>query len=175
MKRDTSNFRKWTHFTKEEINSWGKDKKACRTCKKVKNFSEFHKGSKNQLFSLSSDCKECRVIQSKKTWKNIKKNNPTRVIYNRAKSRAIINNIEFDIEISDIIIPLKCPIFDIELKINDPDWTPSIDRINPRLGYIRGNIIIVSNKANRIKNNALPEDILKVGRFYSKLIPTMLK
>ena len=42
-------------------------------------------------------------------------------------------------------------------------YSPSIDRINPSLGYIKGNVIIISMKANSIKNCYTSEDIRKVA------------
>ena len=44
------------------------------------------------------------------------------------------------------------------------------DRIIPELGYVEGNLVIVSDLANRIKTNATPEQIIKVGEFYKKLL-----
>jgi hypothetical protein len=169
MKRNHKLFRKWNHFTKDEIQSWEPQHKKCRGCNKVKKFSEFHKGSSAQLFSLSSDCKICRSMESKDNWDFNINNNIEVVIYNRAKSRAKKRGLEFSIDISDIKIPKICPIFNKPLEVRDRDWAPSIDRINPKLGYIKGNVVIVSNRANVIKNNATPEEILTVGNFYKNL------
>lgn len=49
------------------------------------------------------------------------------------------------------------------------DNAPSLDRIDPRGGYTKDNVIIVSFKANRIKSNASVSEILMVGRFYERL------
>jgi predicted RND superfamily exporter protein len=50
------------------------------------------------------------------------------------------------------------------------DLTPSIDRIDPKKGYVKENIIVVSMKANRIKTDATVEEIRKVADFYEKLL-----
>lgn len=50
-----------------------------------------------------------------------------------------------------------------------PD-SPSIDRIIPALGYVKGNVIVVSQRANTIKNNATPEELRRVADFYSNLM-----
>ena len=61
----------------------------------------------------------------------------------------------------------KCPIMGTVYTIgNDLDTSPSLDRINPRLGYISGNIQIISNLANRMKNNATDEQLLKFTNYY---------
>ena len=68
----------------------------------------------------------------------------------------------------------KCPILGIKMQISqlgskNNDLTPSIDRINPKKGYVKENIIVVSMKANRIKTDATVEEIRKVADFYEKL------
>ena len=56
-----------------------------------------------------------------------------------------------------------------QLGSKNNDLTPSIDRINPKKGYVKENIIVVSMKANRIKTDATVEEIRKVADFYEKL------
>lgn len=165
----TSNkYRPFRRWTKEQIESWPTNHKQCMFCKSIKEFSQFH-SNKDQLFGLASDCKDCRKIQSKKEWGNATKTRLNRIIYGRAKSRAKKKNIYFNLDIEDIHIPEKCPVFNEKFIYGDHNWTPSIDRINPNLGYVKGNVIIVSNKANVIKNNACPDDIIVVGEFYKNI------
>lgn len=38
----------------------------------------------------------------------------------------------------------------------------SIDRLIPELGYVKGNVVVISYKANTIKNNATVDDLEKV-------------
>lgn len=93
-----------------------------------------------------------------------------------AKRRAFEKNLPFDIDV-DYLLSLYpkdnlCPVLGIELAFgndNGRNNSPSIDRIIPALGYTKGNIIIVSLKANRIKQNATPEEIIKVGEFYQMM------
>ena len=107
-----------------------------------------------------SACKACK--KAKVDWKAVPLE---RRIYNRAKSRAKRKGLDFTIEISDIIIPYKCPILGVPFIYSDSDYTYSIDRIDSSKGYIKGNIIIMSNKANRIKNNATKREIELVLNF----------
>lgn len=39
--------------------------------------------------------------------------------------------------------------------------SPSLDRLRPELGYVRGNICVISNLANRIKSNATSAEELE--------------
>lgn len=92
-----------------------------------------------------------------------------------AKRRATIKGLPFNLCESDITIPDTCPALCIPLAKNlgaktGNDNSPSLDRIIAHRGYVRGNIIVVSNKANRIKSNATPAEMLAVAKFYLQLL-----
>jgi len=86
---------------------------------------------------------------------------PERQLLTQAKHRAKRKGLDFNLEESDIIIPTLCPILEVPLQahIGQPvlghphDNSPSVDRTDPRLGYVKGNIEVVSYLANRIKGN----------------------
>jgi len=122
----------------------------CKTCgyeKDAKSSFSAHAGCKSGYdVSRCKDCKKAAVDWAKVPIE--------RRIYNRIKSRATKKGLDFNLELSDIIIPIYCPVFNKKLIYGDIDWTPSVDRINPSKGYIKGNICIISNKANRTKNDA---------------------
>jgi hypothetical protein len=83
-------------------------------------------------------------------------------LYYLSKKRANEKNIEFDIEVDDIIIPKHCPILGIPLKKNNIGWAPdmpSLDRVDPNKGYTKGNVKVISGKANVMKNNATLEEL----------------
>ena len=70
---------------------------------------------------------------------------------------------------------LRCPVLNFRLKINpegqgSSPYSPSLDRINNDKGYEIGNVIWVCNKVNMIKNFSTPDEIIKVGKFYKKLL-----
>ncbi len=92
-----------------------------------------------------------------------------------AKKRAAKKGIPFDISIAYIesILPDVCPIFGTEFiyygngKIK-PE-SPALDRIVPELGYVEGNVHIISVKANSIKSAYKSEDIMKVATWLQEL------
>lgn len=93
----------------------------------------------------------------------------------RIKSVAKRKNLAFDLEVEDIIVPTHCPVLGIELKPGMgkggmKDSSPSLDKIIPSLGYTKGNVIVVSNKANRIKSDATVDEIQAVADFYRELL-----
>lgn len=66
------------------------------------------------------------------------------------------------------IITDTCPVFGVKfnfLGFYNNENSPSIDRLDPKLGYVQGNVAIISRKANVIKNAYRSEDILKVGKW----------
>lgn len=73
----------------------------------------------------------------------------------RAKER----NLPYDLEITDIIIPDVCPLLGITLvrDFSDRNASPSLDRVIPELGYVKGNVRVVSMKANRMKKDVTLE------------------
>lgn len=86
-----------------------------------------------------------------------------------AIGRARKRGLEFSITESDISIPEFCPILGIPLSVGIGKATansPSLDRIDNTKGYVPGNVVVVSFKANTIKNNATVEELRKVLKFY---------
>jgi hypothetical protein len=92
---------------------------------------------------------------------NRDRNNWEYKLYRGAKTSAKNKNRPFNIELSDISIPEVCPILDIPLyRGNHPEYFPghsntaSLDCKNPKLGYTKGNVWIISWLANKMKQDA---------------------
>lgn len=84
------------------------------------------------------------------------------VLFWNAKNRAKAKEIEFDLEIEDIEVPEVCPILGIKLVVatgNAKPNSPSLDRVDPNKGYVRGNIQVLSHKANTMKSNATLDEL----------------
>lgn len=67
----------------------------------------------------------------------------------------------------------RCPILGTAFIFGPVDYNnreniPSLDRIDPRKGYVKGNIAVMSWRANTIKNDATPEEIRKLAKWSSK-------
>ncbi len=62
------------------------------------------------------------------------------------------------------IAPKTCPVFGKRLtkgKDQSHDWSPSVDKIIPYKGYVRGNIQVISYKANKMKQDANRAELRK--------------
>lgn len=80
-----------------------------------------------------------------------------------AKSRAKQNGLPFDLAPEDITIPEFCPILGIRIRkgTNYPCLSsPSLDRITPANGYVKGNVRVISQRANGLRSNATLQELL---------------
>jgi hypothetical protein len=100
--------------------------------------------------------------------------NVAKLIFLRARGRAKELGLPFDLQFSDVVIPEKCPALGIPLVCGEAkkvvDGSPSLDRIVPELGYVKGNVVVVSHKANTMKNSATVEELCRVAQFYKNLV-----
>lgn len=154
------------------------EKRACRKCGRtdVKLRSEIVPGNRDHI------CDGCnyqgvrkwqkenharRRKQSKESSARRRVEYPEKYLWQSAKQRAKKAGVPFEIQPKDIIIPPCCPVLGIPLqpKFGRGGWdaSPSIDRLLPEKGYVVGNVAVISNRANRIKSNASPEEIERVA------------
>ena len=130
-------------------------KKVCSLCKEEKSLDMFHKSNCATILGVSNKCIRCTALSS---------------MIKNAKQRCKISGRI--IEIDDYYL-LKltrglvcCPVLGIEMVFGGSrsikDNSASIDRFDTTKGYIKGNIWIISDKANRMKSDATIDDIKKV-------------
>lgn len=160
------------------------EKKPCSKCGEVKPLTEFGRqpGCRD---GLKTYCKLCRASQGK-AWRAVSKEycaaktkawrlgNPVPYMIQGAKTRAKKVGVPFNLEAIDVTIPDVCPVLGIPLVKgvggHSPN-SPSLDRIVPELGYVKGNVAVISNRANTIKNDANPEEILAVYNWLTSVLP----
>ena len=92
-------------------------------------------------------------------------------LWSKAKERAKEEGVPFKISPLDVIVPASCPVLGIPIYPGIGKQTPnspSLDKIIPQLGYVRGNIKVVSYRANTIKQNATAEELRKVADYVER-------
>jgi len=84
-----------------------------------------------------------------------------------ARRRAKKKQLDFNISLDDVVLPSVCPVLGITLQIgaDNIDSSPSLDRLDPSKGYVKGNVNVISYRANTLKNNATSEELLKVVKW----------
>lgn len=127
--------------------------KTCFRCKITKYLEEFSKVNKGKY--IQSWCKDCMNIYSRRR-NTYKKQHKEYLMLSGAKLKAKKKGLEFDLTIEDIIIPETCPLLNIPLgkkNVKISENSPTLDRIDNSKGYIKGNIWVISNRANKMKGD----------------------
>lgn len=150
------------------------DTKTCCHCKKCLLVSSFYR-DKARPDGLCPDCKECHAEAGRQS----KVRNPEWYVLKSVRDRAKVAGIEFSITEDDVFpMPEYCPVLGIKMDRSNifkkRDHSPAVDRIDNTKGYIPGNVMVVSYKANRMKSNASLGELSKFGEFYSKLFQTYI-
>ena len=148
------------------INVDGRYGKVCAECGVFEEYTEFSTHEVSGRHYLQSSCRVSSNLRMEKH----KDENPIKARFWNIKSRATNLGLPFNLTMEDLTIPIYCPILGLKLeetrgkKRTDNTW--SIDRIIPEKGYVKGNVVIVSWRANRLKNNATLEELEKIYKFY---------
>jgi hypothetical protein len=110
-----------------------------------------------------------RVLEYSARWR---RGNPAKRLWYAARARAKDKGIEFDIVVEDVVIPKLCPVLGLPLKWTgkQSDNSASLDRIDNSKGYIKGNVVVVSRRANGLKSDASLEELAKLASFYSAFL-----
>lgn len=144
--------------------------KICSTCKQEKDINEFSKSR--------AQCKNCRAEQQAQYYSANKEKiaeltaqyraankekiiqyrfaNREKILLGAAKKRAQQKGLDFNITEEDILIPERCPILGYKLKPNKGvpgKASPSLDRIDNNKGYVKGNVRVISHRANAAKGD----------------------
>jgi len=159
--------------------------KVCSKCGETKPFSEFNKQTKAKD-GRQSECRECerkRKREYRRTGREAAAQRANPEAYQlskmlqgskkRAKEKNLAHNIDIEY-LRSLGLPSHCPYLGIKLrwkvqtglgvKAKAFPESPSIDRIDSSKGYVKGNVIIVSHRANAIKNDANEQELYKLAR-----------
>lgn len=88
------------------------------------------------------------------------------ILYMSAQARAKKKKLEFSIKFEDVFIPEYCPVLGIKIDkfLEDTSQShesrassPSLDRIDSSKGYIKGNVAVISYRANILKGQGTAE------------------
>lgn len=144
-------------------------KKICKICSVEKDYIKFHK-MKGCIGGVRNTCKECRKIEKKEYSSRdyvIEKNKDyyqkhkiqirkrtnkhywtLNGQYHQYKKRGKIDKIEFNLTQEDCIPYYNTNCYYCNSKINGL----GIDRLNPKLGYLKNNIVPCCSRCNYMKS-----------------------
>lgn len=90
---------------------------------------------------------------------------PVLFIWRNARNRAKEKGMAFSIDRGDIAIPEICPVLGIPISKGDGPFlpnSPSLDRADNSKGYIKGNVQVISNRANMLKRDGTLDEFRKI-------------
>lgn len=124
------------------------------------------------VFEITSKMTLCKKCNSER----VKSQTPEWKMHQRAKQRCKKSGKEFNIEVSDIVIPDFCPVLGIKLNMNSGKPgayrnSPSLDRINNNKGYTKENIQVISQLANAMKCHASNEELHLFAQWIISNVP----
>lgn len=144
----------------------------CSKCKQFLPCIDFFI-NRHRSDGLRLRCKQCVRSYSIKYYKE----NTARIMFNSAKARAKAYNYEFNITLEDIVIPKICPV--LKIPIEDGSGTghgpnmssATLDRIDNNKGYTKGNVRVISHRANTLKSDATLEELQLIVNDFLKNHP----
>lgn len=144
----------YTVHTSDNIKIASKIHYFCAECTQILSTTEKKRIKREKVEGYHEKQKQ----QRKASWlRNYKQSMIT-----KARQRAKKYNFEFNLSVDDIDIPEICPILEVPLQIGtkgDYEYSPSLDRIDNTKGYIKGNVRVISKKANSMKNSATMDEL----------------
>lgn len=98
-------------------------------------------------------CNECNASYMRFYLRARRSRTPQAALYERAMGRARRTKDRFTLRRQDIFVPRRCPALGLPLRTSGrrSDCSPSLDKIDPALGYVRENVRVISDRANRLK------------------------
>lgn len=88
------------------------------------------------------------------------------------RSRALKHCVPFRITLDDIVVPDVCPVFGFPLRPTvgcSDDCSPTVDRLVPELGYVPGNIAVISHRANSIKSCGTADEHRRIADWMDRM------
>lgn len=120
-------------------------------------------------------CKDPNFLPAQRKRRHkFRKNNQERLLIYACRKRARELELEFNLVLGDIKIPKRCPALGIKIVPTffgkrNKNSSPSVDRINNKKGYTKDNIIVVSFRANWLKNDGTVTELRRLANFYTNL------
>lgn len=106
------------------------------------------------------------------TMRNRPDKRPSRML-SEAKRRAKSAGLDFNITVDDIVIPDICPVLGIPIMLDGPrNNVPSLDRIDNTKGYVKGNVCVISMRANNLKMNGTVEEFEAIISYMKRFMAT---
>ena len=137
--------------------------KICRLCKQHKSLSEFHNNSKKPD-GHDDRCRVCRKHEARANYEA----DPFKTLARLKKSECKKKGIDFNLDAEYLralwtgICPITGGLITIGNKGMGSSKSAHLDRFNPDMGYVKGNVEYISGRMNRIKYDATVAELERI-------------
>lgn len=141
----------------------------CEDCERYR--KTYYENHRQQEIDRAKRSQNKDRVKTNKYKRELKRRNPVGYMVWHLRAQAKRNGIPFNLTKEDIVIPEFCPVLNIPLQMNDgysQSNSLSVDRLIPELGYVKGNISIISHKANTMKNTATLQELKNLVQWLEK-------
>ena len=154
----------------------------CKVCDKerkrvsyLENRSEIIRKNTQYVANNKEKVKARRAAHAKKNSKEMSLSRKAALAADPVKNRLVAlkrrakkKGLDFNLEKDDLVIPFCCPILMCPITIGTTasihsTWT--VDRIDNSKGYVKGNVHVVSAKANLMKSSATKEEMINFAEW----------
>ena len=135
-------------------------KKKAKTARICKKWVEANRLENSEAFQRM---KERSRLNMRKAWET----RPKEMMVIRVKAKCKKLGLPFNLCADDFEMPEYCPLLGLKLERGAGKATmnsPELDRIIPSLGYVKGNVWVISRRANLIKSDATIEEIRMLAK-----------
>lgn len=127
-------------------------------------------------YKLSSASRRRRAAANQR-WRRA---NPIKVLLTLARTRAKRKGLRFSLTVEDFPdgVPAICPVLGLPLVRGRGvpcHNSPTLDRIKPELGYVSGNVRIVSHRANSLKRDMTSSEARLIARDLRTVVSKRVK
>lgn len=111
-----------------------------------------------------------RILEYNRKWYRAKQNaNPAAYLISRATRDP--SRLYVELKAEDVHVPSHCPCCGVKMEFGRPvENSPTLDRIDNAVHYVRGNVIVVCYRCNRAKGDLSVKELVRLATFYSNLI-----
>lgn len=147
----------------------------CKPCtiqkKKAEKNPEKQRAQSRRYYSKPKGIRSRNALKGK-----YRSSDPVFYMWKGAKDRAFRKCLDFTIEITDISVPEFCPVLGMRLtanqsRLSDRSYSMSLDRVDNTIGYVPGNVAVISNRANKIKRDASVQELEAIVAYMKANLP----
>lgn len=152
----------------------------CKECIKLENRNRWDSNAERYRAThreWTRNNKEHKAQQDKEYKLKLATEDKARAMLYSTRYNSKKRGLEFSLTLKDIVIPDTCPLLGIRLKKGQGKIcpaSPTLDRIDSTKGYVPGNVWVISHRANCIKNDSTPDELIHIGKLLASMFPQLV-